>query len=560
MQQRKGRGQSGTAIELRIEGDVWHRMASLEDSGPDDRHFVAITDASGATSLRFGDGVHGARLPAGTDRGGATHRSDGLHGIVGVETSITAFVGWAARGSVDRALEIGSFADFEQACGGLDSRSLLGYAVRHFFDNGGRDAVVVRVTAGNAATASATLDGKLKVLASAPGAWANEYAVEIRARSDDPALFSLAVWHVAPGPSAIMVERFDDLSIDAGASRPVGDVLGAASAYVRAAPVGDSSGPPADTPPGAPAALRGGLDGDVLAPNTAAFEEHFPADGAGRVFRLLDQINLINLLAVPGETTPNVIARLQFYCRRRRAFCLVDCGDQATLTQMQSAPDSTIAGANAVNAALYFPWVNATDPLQANQVRAFPPSGFVAGIYARTDSARGVWKAPAGLEASVTGAAGAALKLADGDHATLNPRGINVIREFPTYGTVVWGSRTLAGSDAGASEWKYVPVRRLSLYIEESLQRGTKWAAFEENGTRLWSEIRNAVEAFMYDLFRRGAFAGSTPRDAYFVRCDSDTTTPTDVANGVANIVVGFAALKPAEFVVITIRQMMVPP
>ena len=233
-----------------------------------------------------------------------------------------------------------------------------------------------------------------------------------------------------------------------------------------------------------PCALAGGFDGDVLAPDTEAFEQHFPADGTSAVFRLLDQVDLVNLVAVPGETTPAVIARLQSYCRRRRAFCLVDCPDQASLAQMQSAPDLLLAGADAANAALYFPWINAPDPLQSDQIRAFPPSGFVAGIYARTDSARGVWKAPAGLEASVVGAAGTALKLGDHEQGPLNSRAINVIREFPAYGTVVWGSRTLAGADARASEWKYVPVRRLALFIEESLQRGTKWVVSSPTARR----------------------------------------------------------------------------
>ena len=181
----------------------------------------------------------------------------------------------------------------------------------------------------------------------------------------------------------------------------------------------------------------------------------------------------------------------------------------------------------------------------------------MAGVYARTDTAHGVWKAPAGNGASIAGAAGAAVKLEDHEQATLNPRGINFIREFPTYGTVVWGARTLAGSDASASEWKYVPVRRLALFIEGSVQHGTLWVVFEPNGEGLWLQVRNSVGAFLHDLFLQGAFLGTSPRDAYFVKCDSQTTTPADVANGVVNIVVGFAPLKPAEFVVITIRQLL---
>jgi phage tail sheath protein FI len=492
-------------------------------------------------------GVHVAENPS------------GLHRITGVPTSIAAFVGWSARGFVDRALSVRSFADFARTYGGLDSRSLLGYAVRHFFDNGGRDAVVVRVAAANATSASAMLDGKLNVLANSPGAWANEFAVEIRAHANDPALFSLALWHRLPEADAVMVERFDDLALINDGSSTADDILAGASAYVQATRVGSATDRPADTPVNAPVGLAGGFDGDVLAPDTAAFERQLPADGTGGAFGLLDKVDLVNLVAVPGESTPVVIARLQSYCRRRRAFCLVDCPEQATLVQMQSGPDPNIAGVDATNAALYFPWVAATDPLLANQTRAFPPSGFVAGIYARMDAARGVWKAPAGNAASIAGAAGAAVKLDDQEQGTLNPRGINVIREFPTYGTVVWGARTLAGSDANASQWKYVPLRRLALFIEASLQRGTQWVVFEPNGESLWSQIRNSVGMFLHDLFLQGAFQGSSPRDAYFVKCDSETTTPADVAKGVVNVVVGFAPLKPAEFVVITIRQLMDP-
>ena len=177
----------------------------------------------------------------------------------------------------------------------------------------------------------------------------------------------------------------------------------------------------------------------------------------------------------------------------------------------------------------------------------------MAGIYARTDSARGVWKAPAGTEAGVRGVTGLAVVLRDPENGVLNPLAVNCIRKFPTTGIVVWGSRTLDGADARASEWKYVPVRRTALYIEESLVRGTQWAVFEPNGEPLWAQLRLNVGAFMNHLFRQGAFQGQTPRDAFFVKCDRETTTQSDILNGIANVWVGFAPLKPAEFVVIKI-------
>jgi uncharacterized protein len=137
----------------------------------------------------------------------------------------------------------------------------------------------------------------------------------------------------------------------------------------------------------------------------------------------------------------------------------------------------------------------------------------------------------------------------------LNPLGLNSLRTFPVFGPVVWGARTLDGADQRASEWKYVPIRRLALFIEESLFRGTKWVVFEPNDEPLWAQIRLNVGAFMQTLFRQGAFQGTTPREAYFVKCDKETTTQNDIDRGIVNIVVGFAPLKPAEFVVLKIQQ-----
>jgi phage tail sheath protein FI len=177
-------------------------------------------------------------------------------------------------------------------------------------------------------------------------------------------------------------------------------------------------------------------------------------------------------------------------------------------------------------------------------------------VYAKTDASRGVWKAPAGTDASLSGVASAAEVLTDDQNGILNPQAVNCIRTFPVYGTIVWGARTLRGNDQIGSEWKYVPVRRMALFIEESLYRALKWVVFEPNDEPLWSEIRLNVGAFMQSLFRQGAFQGKTPQEAYFVKCDKETTTQNDINLGIVNISVGFAPLKPAEFVVIRIQQM----
>jgi uncharacterized protein len=207
------------------------------------------------------------------------------------------------------------------------------------------------------------------------------------------------------------------------------------------------------------------------------------------------------------------------------------------------------------NAAAYFPRLKLADPLRESRLRGFAPSGVIAGLFARMDATRGVWKAPAGVDATLSGVQELAYAMTDAENGVLNPLGLNCLRIFPIYGPVSWGARTLVGADAQASEWKYVPVRRLALFLEESLFRGTKWVVFEPNDEPLWAQIRLNIGAFMQNLFRQGAFQGTSPREAYFVKCDKETTTQADRNLGIVNIEVGFAPLKPAEFVVITIQQ-----
>ena len=179
-----------------------------------------------------------------------------------------------------------------------------------------------------------------------------------------------------------------------------------------------------------------------------------------------------------------------------------------------------------------------------------------AGVFARTDAQRGVWKAPAGTDASLNGVRELTIRVNDLENGQLNPLGVNCLRTFPVIGNVVWGARTLRGADQLASEWKYIPVRRLALFLEESLYRGIKWVVFEPNDEPLWAQIRLNVGAFMHNLFRQGAFQGTTPRNAYFVKCDKETTTQNDIDRGIVNILVGFAPLKPAEFVIIKLEQL----
>jgi uncharacterized protein len=243
------------------------------------------------------------------------------------------------------------------------------------------------------------------------------------------------------------------------------------------------------------------------------------------------------------------------YCKDRRAFFVLDP------PEAWDSVDDAVAGVDDLNlrdenVAVYFPRVKIVDPLRDNMPSTFAPSGVVAGLYARTDAQRGVWKAPAGTEATMAGVRAMTVPMTDRENGLLNPIGVNCLRAFPVTGNVIWGARTLEGADQLASEWKYIPVRRTALYLEESLYRGLKWVVFEPNDEPLWAQIRLNVGSFMHTLFRQGAFQGASPKDAYLVKCDSETTTQADIDRGVVNILVGFAPLKPAEFVFIRVQQL----
>jgi uncharacterized protein len=288
----------------------------------------------------------------------------------------------------------------------------------------------------------------------------------------------------------------------------------------------------------------------------------------------LTQVPIFNLLCIPDAVRASagnsavldsnntaldpatIYATAISVCVNARALLLID--PPPTIATVSAAVDwksNTIGVVNA-NGAAFWPRLRLADLQNNGQLRTFAPSGVVAGVYANTDSSRGVYKAPAGIGATLNGVQNMTYQLTDTENGVLNPLGLNCFRTFPIYGPVLWGARTLVGADAEASQWKYVPVRRTALFIESSLYQGTQWVVFEPNDEPLWSAIRLNVGAFMQNLFVQGYFQGQTPDDAYFVKCDSETTTQTDINNGVVNILVGFAPLEPAEFVVIQIEQL----
>jgi len=492
----------------------------------------------------------------------------GVHTITGVATSIAAFVGRAARGPVNEAVLVESFADYERKFGGLDKNSRTSYAVRDFFLNGGDTAVMVRLYNGDIAAGTVAISkASFGLKAASPGKWGTKLRITIDQNvSADVAaamgvtpkdLFNLKLVDSTPGG---VTEEYRNVTLVKAALRRLDKVLaGASNLMLWSGSDLDAAAKPPDLPTQADldaaitAAAGTGSDGNVLGAND------YLAPGKQGI-HALETVDLFNLLCLPPETTAgdtpqNVLEQAAQYCEQRRAMLLVDP------PVAWNDPTKPLAGVDNLmtrskNAALFFPRLHEQDPINNGQMVTFVPCGAVAGIFARTDGQRGVWKAPAGTEATLLGVPELDLPLTDKENGNLNPLGINCLRAFPVVGRVVWGARTLRGADLLTDQWKYIPVRRTALFIEESLYRGTQWVVFEPNDEPLWAQIRLNVGAFMNTLFRQGAFQGKTPQEAYLVKCDKETTTQADIDNGVVNILVGFAPLKPAEFVIITIQQL----
>jgi uncharacterized protein len=314
---------------------------------------------------------------------------------------------------------------------------------------------------------------------------------------------------------------------------------------------------------------------------TAVLQEDMP----------LDKVSVFNLMILPGiadnsatwsgdESGSLILSTAIAFCERKMAFLVMDppVADSAdgTVAPAPGTVPSGVAQSNMIqntmnqgslplskNAALYFPYLLSPDPISGSATNyvtglpsQIPPAATTAGIYSATDLARGVWKAPAGFQAVTNNVTGVVARgvMTDQRQGTLNPLGVNCLRLFPNIPTIVFGARTLATTYD--QQWTYVPVRRMALFLEQTLYANLKWVIFEPNATPLWSAITMSINAFMLGLFKQGAFQGDTPSQAFSVQCDSQTTTQADIDSGIVNIVVGFAPLQPAEFVIITIAQL----
>jgi phage tail-like protein len=360
----------------------------------------------------------------------------GARPIEGVGTSTAAFVGATPSGPAGAPRMVHSFAEYEAQFGGLAAEMPLGYAVQHFFLNGGREALVARIV-------------------------------------------------------------------------PAGSTL---------------------------------TDADVSSPALEAQQ---------RGLWLLEHAAHFNILCIPPLSRTTDVGRATWdaaiaYAARRRAMMIVD--PPAAWAAAPTRSEITALANASPNAVLYYPRLQA--PLRGNEIASFAPCGAVAGIYARIDASNGVWKAPAGTQATVLGAQTVSVALSETQLSALNAMGVNALRTLPRGAIVLWGARTLAGEE---DPFKFVPVRRLELFIESSITGGLQSSVFEPNGPSLWDRLRTSVEDFLLSLFRQGALQGDKPQEAFFVRCDASTMTQQEIDRGIVNLVVGFAPLKPAEFVIIGI-------
>lgn len=314
----------------------------------------------------------------------------------------------------------------------------------------------------------------------------------------------------------------------------------------------------------------------IPAKSLGALEQGFPLTGGSEVApslsdykkffnTVLRKVPDASVIILPGEqwakdgSNPKIEAAVAHCDETKTRMVIVDPPELTELEQAAHVTEMQLP--TSTYTALYYPWIRVPNPLynaetnkNAKVTLAIPPSAAVAGIWSKTDGTRGVWKAPAGVETQLLGIAGPQYKVEAGEQDQLNPLGVNCIRTLPNFGTVVWGARTLATK--AKPEWRYVSVRRTAIFIEKSIYEGIQWAVFEPNDNPLWSSLRVNIESFMNGMFRSGAFQGAKASDAYFVRCGlGDTMTQGDIDRGQVIVIVGFAPLKPAEFVIVRIQQ-----
>lgn len=456
--------------------------------------------------------------------------------IIGASTSVVGLVGVTERGPIGRSLHVTSWNDFVAKYGGYLPESYLAYAVRGFFENGGTQLYISRAvhysgdtnTAQKATGEIKNADNEVAAVFDAldHGSFGNTLVVEIKDYKETDKSFTVTV-----SKSGMQMEKFENVSLGS-----IEQDINNISKYVSVIVWDEDS-----TIAGQSVTLSGGLDGStgMVATDYVGNSVH----GTGVYAFDNDPVNII---AIPGQTDAAVVSGLVTYVENRKdAFAIVET---PMVYSPQEAKDYVLKDLNVSSErlAVYYGWLNVSDSIGVgkNPTKIVPPSGHIAGIYARTDAERGVWKAPAGTEAVVRGIIGLNYSVNDAEQGLLNPFGINAIRSFPGEGTIVWGTRTQS------TEMLYVPNRRTLDFIETSIMASTRWSVFEPNDAELWDKLRTTIEGFLRDFWSQGGLKGNTEADAFFVQVDETTTTPEDVDTGRVYANLGVALRKPAEFVI----------
>ena len=497
--------------------------------------------------------------------------------IEGVATSTLGFVGVSERGPVEATL-VTSFSEYRRQFGGvvdLPEPRFLACGVEGFFQNGGKRCFIARVVGAGSLPSSLAISAVTTVGAAGPGAWGDRVFIKITdAGIPDPNLFKLTViYYDTPTPPAThidpthpdsikpanvanrkeptLLEVYDNLSFNPMSSAFYERRVNNSSALVR---LTTAAGPPV-RPGNNAAANTAPIVAGQIPPLAAGSDGTLPLVPINATTALdrLEAVDEVAVLCCPDEPTTgfaSIADEMINQCENLK--------DRFAILQAAQglAPAAVAVTRDTKYAAIYYPWLEIRDPRKGTP-RFIPPGGHIAGIYARSDIERGVHKAPAneivrglysdpenpkrGLERQVT----------KGEQDVLNPKGINVIRNFPGRGNVLWGARTMSRDP----DWKYVNVRRLFIFAEESIEEATQWVVFEPNDEPLWARLRRSVSAFLTRLWMDGMLQGRTREEAYFVRCDRTTMTQADLDNGRLIMLIGIAPVKPAEFVIFRIGQ-----
>lgn len=500
--------------------------------------------------------------------------------IEGVPTSTAAFLGEAERGSTMPRL-VTSYKDYVRWFGDVfNATKFLPYATSGFFENGGKRAFVCRIV-GNGATLASAAFGDFAIRAAGPGVWGTRVFAKIspsttKDKDNNPIGFKLqlAYWREGQTPFDVftpegrrdsrrpaLIEEFDDLVTDE--SSP--------DFYGKRVPFIDLE--KGDTNQGTESSALG-----VLVRNPGVAPGTRPADGAAPLADGADDATALGIDDYKGEAIPggrgvqglsaleldpyrnvalvyapgvdyDIAREIVNHCERLRfRFAVVDSKkSQSSASELD--PRTTENGiTDSSYGAFYYPWIVTSDP-QSGARKLIPPGGHVLGVYARSDTERGVFKAPA--NEIVRGALALEYSITDGTQDDLNPKGVNVIRSFPGRGIRVWGARTITSN----ALWKYVSVRRLFIFLEHSIYEGTQWVVFEPNDDKLWARVKDTIRLFLRAQWRGGALFGRTEEEAFFITCDRTTMSQDDILNGRLICEIGIAPVRPAEFVIFRIFQ-----